>query len=87
MRWTIGIFSAWIAGSSLGRILYAGWNSEGTFEVAESVRLSCILHAMMAGIIKAQRNLAHRIKWHKILTKSLPDLEGHQSDVIFGPFC
>jgi hypothetical protein len=87
MRWTICIFSAWIAGSILGRILYAGWNSDGTFEVAESVRVNSILYTMMAGTIKAQQNLARRIKGHKILKKSLPDMEGHQSDVIFQPFC
>jgi hypothetical protein len=83
----ITIFPAWIAGSNLGRILNAGWNSKGAFEAAESVGLSCILYAIVAGTIKVQRNLTRRIQGHKILKKSLPDLEGHQSHVYFGPFC
>ena len=54
-----------------------------TFELAES----CILYAIMAGTIKTQRNLACRIKAHKILKNSVLNLESHQFHVILWPFC
>jgi hypothetical protein len=51
------------------------------------VGLGCILFAIVAGTINAQRNLVRRMQAHKIYKKSFPDLEGPQTNVIFGPFC
>jgi hypothetical protein len=63
------------------------WNSGGAFEVTESVGLSCILFAIMARTIKAQQNLVGGMQAHKIIIKSLPDLEGPQPHTFFRPFC